>query len=373
MASKRDLYEVLGVGKNASKDEIKSGYRNLAKKYHPDNKSTGNEEKFKEVQEAYDILYDDQKRGSYDQFGHAAFENNGQGAGFSGFNAGGFQDVDLGDLFGSFFGGGSRRKRQPSGPQRGNDTFMRVKVDFMDAVNGRKIKIPVNYDQQCEKCGGTGAKSSSDVDTCPNCHGTGSIKSRQQTLFGVMESQTSCSHCGGSGKIIRSKCETCGGKGYAHIKTEIEVSIPSGISEGQQIRIPGKGERGTNGGANGDLFVEITIKSHPSFERDGNDIHIEIPISLIDACLGTNIDVPTVYGDVEVKIPAGTQAGQILKLKGKGIKDLRTGNPGDQMVHLKIVTPTNLSKDQKELLQRFKELEPKNESIFTKFKKAFRK
>lgn len=374
MASKRDLYEVLAITKSASKDEIKSAYRKLAKKYHPDNKETGNEASFKEVQEAYDILYDDQKRSTYDQFGHAAFENNGAGAGgFGGFNGGGFQDMDLGDLFGSFFGGGSRRKKSPTGPQRGSDAFMRVRIDFMDAVNGKKIKVPINYDQQCEKCGGTGAKNSSDISTCANCHGTGTVKTRQQTLFGMMESQSSCAHCGGTGKTIKNKCEACSGKGYKHVKTEIEVTIPAGINEGQQIRVPAKGERGQNGGANGDLFIEITIKPHSNFERNGNDIHVEIPISVIDAMLGTTIEVPTVYGDVEVKVPEGTQAGQILKLKGKGIKDIRSGNPGDELVHLKVVTPTGLNKEQKELLARFKELESKNDSIFTKFKKAFKR
>lgn len=373
MATKRDFYEVLGVSKNASKDEIKSAYRKLAKKFHPDNKETGNEEKFKELQEAYDILYDDQKRQTYDQFGHAAFDNNG-GAGAGGFGGfgQGFQDVDLGDLFGSFFGGG-RRRRGPTGPQRGNDNMMRIRIDFMDAVNGKKIKIPVTYDQPCTKCGGSGARSSSDIETCPHCHGSGTIKTHQQTLFGVMESETACPNCKGRGKIVKAKCDACHGEGYSRIKTEIEVNIPAGINNGQQIRISGKGERGENGGPNGDLFVEIIIKDHPSFQRDGNDIHLEIPISLVDATLGITIDIPTVYGDVSVKIPEGTQSGQILKLKNKGIKDLRSGNPGDQFVHIKVVTPTSLSKEQKELLSKFKELDGKKESIWDKFKKAFKK
>lgn len=374
MATKRDYYEVLGVAKSATKDEIKSAYRKLAKQYHPDNKETGNEEKFKEIQEAYDILYDDQKRSTYDQFGHAAFDNNmgGAGGGFNGFQ-GGFQDVDLGDIFGSFFGGGRRRSSAARGPMRGNDVFKRVRIDFMDAINGKKITIPHSYDQPCSKCGGTGAKSSSDIETCPTCGGKGTTSSRQQTLFGVFESQTTCPTCGGSGKIVKNKCDACGGKGFTHVSTDIEINIPAGINEGQQIRVPQKGERGINGGQNGDLFIEVIIKSHASFQRDGNDIHIEVPISIIDAIIGIEVSVPTVYGEVSVKVPAGTQSGQILKLKGKGVKDLRTGTPGDEFVHLKLVTPTKISKEQKELLLKFKALDDKKENIFEKFKKAFKK
>lgn len=375
MAEKRDYYEVLGVSKNASKDEIKSAWRKLAKTYHPDNKETGNEAKFKECQEAYDVLYDDQKRATYDQFGYAAFEQGGGGSGgfgggFGGF--GGFQDVDLGDIFSSFFGGGKRHATR-SGPQRGNDSLMGIKISFMDAITGKKIKVNVTYDQVCSSCNGTGAKSAKDIETCPTCNGTGTVKRRQQSIFGTVESQQTCPDCGGTGKRIKEKCSDCGGKGYKRVRTEIEVNIPAGISSGQQIRIPGKGERGTNGGPNGDLYLEVTVQAHDYFKRNGNDIHIEVPISMVDAALGATLSVPTVYGDIEVKVPEGTQPGQILKVRGKGVKDLRTGVEGDQYVHLNVRTPEKLSKEQKELLLKFSQVQPKNESFFDKVRNKWKK
>jgi len=376
MATKRDFYEVLGLSKNASKDDIKAAYRKLAKQYHPDvNKTAGAEEKFKEVQEAYDILYDDQKRSTYDQFGMAAFEQgNGENPNpFRGFGGqGNFQDVDLGDLFGSFFGGNTRRRQTPTGPQRGADAFMRVKILFMDAILGKKVKIPVTYDEPCSQCGGTGARSSSDIETCPTCHGQGRVRTRQQTILGTYETESVCPTCHGTGKVVREKCNTCNGAGYNRVKTNIEVSIPAGINAGQQIRVSGKGERGANGGPNGDLFLEIVIEKHSYFTRDGNDIHIEIPISIVDATLGTTIDVPTVYGDVTVRIPAGTQPGQILKVRGKGVRDLRGNDSGDQFIHLRVETPTKLSKEQRDLLTRFKETETKDDSVWEKFKNGFR-
>lgn len=380
MATKRDYYEVLGLTKSATKDEIKSAYRKLAKKYHPDiNKEPGAEEKFKEVQEAYDVLYDDNKRATYDQFGHAAFDQNagagGFGGGFNGFNGfqGGFQDVDLGDIFGSFFGGGRRQRRANTGPQQGNAAFMRVRINFMDAINGTTITIPLDLDEQCGKCHGTGAKSASDVETCHTCNGTGTVRTRQQTPFGVFESQSVCPDCNGTGKTIKNKCDACGGKGYNHVHTKIDVKIPAGINEGQQIRIPNKGERGVNGGPNGDLIIEVTIKPHDSFERDGDNIHIEVPISFVDASLGVTIAVPTVYGDVDVKVPAGTQPGQILKIRGKGVKNVRTGSYGDEFIHIKVVTPTSLTKEQKELLEKYREIDKKSETIFDKFRRLFKR
>lgn len=378
MANK-DYYATLGVSKSASKDEIKSAYRKLAKKYHPDlNKEPGAEEKFKEVQEAYDILYDDQKRQTYDQFGSAAFEQGSSTGGYgnpfggAGFSSQGFGGVDLGDIFSSFFGGGSSRRQQNYGPQRGDDTLQRIRVQFMDAILGRKVIVPVSYDEQCSSCNGTGAKSAHDFHTCPKCGGKGYVKVQQRTLFGMMESQQVCPDCHGSGKIITNPCPDCGGKGFKHIKRDMEVNIPAGINQGQQIRIRGKGERGINGGQNGDLYLEIIIVPHQYFRRDGNDIHIDIPISVIDAILGKKIDVPTVYGEVEVDIPAGTQPNQILRLKGRGIKDMRKGTPGDQYLHMIVKTPTKLTKKQKELLVEYQKEESNNESIFTKFKKAFR-
>lgn len=375
MAEKRDYYEVLGVQKNASKDEIKSSYRKLAKKYHPDNKETGSEAKFKEVQEAYDILYDDQKRSAYDQFGHAAFEQAGGNPGGNPFNGGfgGFGDgVDLGDIFSSFFGGGSRRQRSnPTEPRRGNDTVMRVKVDFMDAILGRDVNISINVDEKCSTCNGTGARSASDIKTCSHCGGRGYVNTQRRSLFGVVQSQEECPYCGGTGKIIENKCPDCGGKGYIRKKKEVKVHILAGINNGQQIRVSGMGERGYNGGPNGDLYVEVVIKPHSTFQRDGNDIHIEVPLDAVDAALGTKLDIPTVYGDVTLVIPAGTQPGQVMRMKGQGVKDLRTGKPGDQYVHLNIKIPTVLSKEQKELLEKYKSTTKPNESWFAKFKRAF--
>ena len=376
MATKRDFYDVLGISKSASKDDIKASYRKLAKQYHPDlNKAPDAEKKFKEVQEAYDILFDEQKRAAYDQFGHAAFDQQGgggnpfQGGGFGGFS--GFQDVDLGDVFGSFFGGGQRRSRQPSGPQRGADTQMRLRIDFMDAINGKKLTIPIQYDESCLTCAGSGARSSSDLETCRQCNGSGRQRVRQRTILGMMETEAVCDNCQGRGKKIKATCATCQGKGYNRTKTDIEVNIPAGINTGQQIRISGKGERGDLGGPNGDLYLDISINKHPHFNREGNDIHLEIPISFVDATLGVTLDIPTVYGDVSLMIPAGTQPDKVLKVKGKGVKDLRGQAPGDQYIHLKIETPTNLSKKQKDLLESFRSDE-QQETSFKKFKKFFR-
>ena len=378
MAEKKDYYDVLGVKKTATKDEIKSAYRKLAKTYHPDNKETGNEEKFKEIQEAYDVLYDDQKRSTYDQFGHAAFEQAGANPGGNPFQNGGFSSSgfggfgDLGDIFNSFFGGGRRQQANPNGPQRGNDVLKRVRVDFMDTITGRDIEISLDVDETCPTCGGTGAKSPSDVETCSNCRGRGTVKVRKQTLFGATIMEETCSVCNGTGKIIKEKCKDCNGKGYIHKRKTIPVHIPAGIMSGQQIVARGMGERGLNGGPNGDLYVEVMVKEHSYFKRDGNDIHIEIPLDFVDACLGTKIDIPTVYEEVSLNIPEGAQPGQILRMKGCGVKDLRTGKPGDQYVQLNIKVPTSLTKEQKELLTKFKNAK-KSDGFFAKFKKAFKK
>lgn len=381
MATKRDYYEVLELSKNATEDEIKTNYRKLAKKYHPDlNKEPGAEEKFKEVQEAYEVLSDPQKRAKYDQFGHAAFDQNGGASGFNGFDGfqGGFQDVDLGDIFGSFFGGGSRRQSaNRNGPMKGNDSFLSIKISFMDAVNGKKIELPITYDETCPSCNGSGASSPSDVVTCSYCNGTGYVTQRQQTIFGTMQSQTQCPTCGGSGKTIKNKCTTCSGKGYRRVKTKIDISIPAGINNGQQLRVPGKGERGINGGPNGDLYIEVNITNDSFFKRDGKDIHVELSMNMIDACLGTVVEIPTVYGKCDLTIPEGTQNGQILKMKSKGMKDLRGSTYGDQYVHIKVETPKNLTQEQKDLLLKFQEIESKkkgkNESFFDKIKKQFKK
>ena len=374
MANKRDYYEVLGVNKNASKDEIKSAYRKLAKQYHPDNKETGDENKFKEVQEAYDILFDDQKRSAYDQFGFAAFEQAGGNPGANPFQgAGGFPNMDdLNDIFSSFFGGGRRQTRR-NGPQRGNDRLTQVKINFMDSITGKTITLGIDVDEMCPDCHGTGAKSSDDIQSCSNCGGKGTIRTTRRSIFGMVESEDSCPYCGGTGKIIKNKCSSCGGKGYIRKHKEVPIKVPAGINNGQQIRVAGMGERGTNGGPNGDLYVEVLVKGHDNFKRDGNDIHIEVPLDFVDAILGASIDVPTVYGDFTLSVPAGTQPGQILRMKGQGVKDLRSGKPGDQYVHLQIKMPTNLSKEQRQILESYKKARDPNDSFFARFKKAFKK
>ena len=375
--AKRDYYEVLGINKSASKDEIKSAYRKLAKKYHPDNKETGSEEKFKEIQEAYDILYDDKKRATYDQFGHAAFDQTGGGPGAGNPFAGGFnfdgQDIDLGDIFSSFFGGGSRSsQRSKAGPQRGNDRAMRLKVDFMDTVLGKDTVVSFDFQDQCPHCHGSGADSPTDIRLCSTCNGRGSVRRQQRTPFGIIENETICPDCRGLGKIISKKCSHCGGSGHVKINKEQKIHIPAGINNGQQIRLQGMGEAGLNGGPYGDLYIEINVKPHPYFQREKNDVHIEIPLDFVDAALGCKIDVPTPYGDVSMNVPSGTQPGQILRMKGKGINDLRTQKPGDEYVHLNIKIPTSLNRKQKEALEDYQKASNASDNVYTKYKKNFK-
>ena len=377
MAEKRDYYEILGINKNATADEIKKAYRQLARKYHPDNKETGNEEKFKEATEAYSVLSDENKRKTYDQFGHSAFDqaNGGQNP-FDGFNFNGGDFGDLGDILSKMFGFGggfnSRSSRGSTGSVRGNDKLMRIKVSFMDSVLGKSIDLPISYDEKCEFCNGTGAKNGTEYSSCSKCGGRGRVVQQQRSIFGIVNTETICPSCGGTGKIIKTKCDKCGGNGYNHVKKTISLNIPAGIQNGQQIRVSGKGEAGLNGGPNGDLYVEVLVQEHQFFERDGNDIHLTIPLDFVDACLGTKVNVPTIYGDVDMEIPAGTQGNQIFRLKNKGAKDLRSGKLGDEFVHLNLKTPTKLNKDQKKALENFKETS-KDESWFEKFKKSFKK
>ncbi|MDY0177842.1 MAG: molecular chaperone DnaJ [Bacilli bacterium] len=380
MAEKRDLYEVLGIKKTATKDEIKSAYRKLAKKYHPDNKETGNEAKFKEVQEAYDILFDDNKKATYDQFGHAAFDQAGRNPGANPFSGGfsgnpfGDEGIDLGDIFSSFFGGGSQRSTRQSGPRRGSDVIMRVKVDFMDSITGRDITVPYTYDATCPTCGGTGAKSASHVHTCSNCGGKGYVKAQKRTLFGAVETQETCPVCNGTGKTISEKCPTCNGNTYVRTKIDLKVHVPAGISSGQQIRVSGKGGRGHNGGPSGDLFIEVIVKPDSKFQRNGNDISMELPLDFVDAILGIKIEVPTVYGNVIVNIPSGTQPETTIRMKGCGVKDLKTQKPGDQYIKIKVQVPKHLTKKQRETLESYKAetLNKTSESKFDKLKKKFK-
>lgn len=370
MAEKRDYYEVLGVSKSATPDEIKKAYRKLAMKYHPDvNKDPGAEDKFKEINEAYEVLSDEKKRASYDQFGHAGVDGQfGQG-GFSG----GFTDFgDLNDIFGSFFGGGfggGQSRRQANSPRQGNDRVMQMRIDFMDAIFGKTETVSLEVDEPCKHCHGTGAESPSDVQTCPHCHGTGYVMTQQRSMFGVIQQQTVCPECHGTGKKVTRACHECHGKGYEHKRVKLDIKIPQGIQSGQQIRIPGKGERGQNGGPNGDLYIEIHVKPHIIFQRQGDDIYIKVPVSAIDVTIGTKIQVPTVYGDVELKIPEGTQPNTKFRLKGKGVKN-RRGTQGDQYVEVEVEIPKRVSKKERELYEKIRN--GQTESPFERFKKAFK-
>lgn len=369
--AKRDYYEVLGLSKSASDDEIKKAYRKLAKKYHPDiNKAKDAEEKFKEINEAYEVLSDPNKKQVYDAYGFDGLEGNMNG-GFSGFSSGGFED--LSDIFSSFMGGGfsgfGSRSTRSSGPSQGENRYLQMTIDFLEAVKGVKKTINISVDRKCEKCDGTGAKSKSDIETCPTCNGTGKVTRQQRTMFGMMQSVGVCPDCNGNGKKVKNKCPYCNGRGYVTKNEQVDVTIPAGISNGQQIRVSGYGERGENGGPNGDLYIEINVRPHSHFKREGDDIYIEVPISAVDATLGCKIDVPTCNGEVSLTVPSGSQPGQKLRLKGYGAKSLRGSSTGDQYVILKVTIPTKLSKEEKEL---YKKLQNTKESVFEKFKNSFR-
>lgn len=376
MAEKRDYYEVLGVSKSASADEIKKAYRSLAKKYHPDiNKAPDAEAKFKEINEAYEVLSDPKKKQTYDQFGFAGMDGANGFGGFS--NMGGFEDVDLGDIFSDFMGRGGfgnfgfgGRSRQKSGPMQGDSRYLSLSIDFLEAVHGVKKSIKLTVDKKCEKCNGTGAKSTSDVITCPKCNGTGRVTTQTRTFLGVMQQVTACPECKGTGKSIKNKCSECSGSGYKTVNETIDINIPKGIQTGQQVRVQGYGERGVNGGNNGDLYIEINVRSHKYFVREGNDIYIEVPISALDATLGTTIDVPTCYGDVELKVPSGTQPDQLLRIKDYGVESIRSSLKGDQYVKIKIEIPKKLSKEEKDLYEKLNKT--KSKSVFEKFKEAFK-
>ncbi|MBQ2823179.1 MAG: molecular chaperone DnaJ [Oscillospiraceae bacterium] len=382
MADKRDYYEVLGVQKGASPDEIKKAFRQMAKKYHPD-LNPGNkeaEEKFKEVNEAYEVLSDPDKKARYDQYGHAGVDPSYGGGGFNGGFSGGFGDMgDIGDIFNSFFGGGfgSSSRSNPNAPRRGQDLETSVHINFMDACFGKEVEINVNRLEKCSECNGTGAASGSSVDTCPDCHGTGSVKVAQRTPFGMISSQKPCTRCSGKGKIINNPCHKCNGNGRVSTSSGITVSIPAGIDKGQVLRVPGKGNAGTNGGPNGDLHVVVNVRPDPIFEREGFDIHTDIPITYTQAVLGDEITVPTIDGNVKYTVPEGTQTGTVFRFKGKGVKRLNSNGRGDQYVHVTIEVPKNLSKKQKELLKEYEasltdENYNKRKSFFDRIKEAFK-
>ncbi len=362
MADKRDYYEVLGVDRKANDDEIKKAYRKLAKKYHPDlNPGDSEAEKnFKEVNEAYEILSNSEKRSRYDQFGHAGVDPNygaGAGAGAGGFGGGfgGFGFDDLGDIFGDLFGGGfgGRRRADPNTPQRGSNTSATVNISFEEAAKGCKKKINVTRVSTCSSCSGSGAASDGSVKTCPNCHGSGRVSVTQRTPFGTMQTQAVCSQCSGTGKIIDKPCKTCAGKGRIRMTEQKEIEIPAGIDDGQTIRVRGGGDAGINGGPAGDLNISVGVRPHPIFERDGFDVYCQIPVTFTQAALGAEIIVPTIDGKVKFNIPEGTQPGNEFKLRGKGIQRLNYSGRGDQYVTVTVEVPRNLSKEQKEMLRSF--------------------
>ncbi len=365
MADKRDYYEVLGIDKNADDAAIKKAYRTLAKKYHPDVSAEPDAEaKFKEVQEAYEVLSDAQKRSQYDRFGHAA--NNGAGFNTSGF--GGF-DFDINDIFSSFFGGGARPGAGGSRRRKGQDIQRRMSITFEEAVFGAKKKLRVTVHEECHVCHGSGAHSKNDVKTCSRCNGRGSVVVEQQSFFGRTRTQTTCPTCGGSGKEITKKCSNCNGEGIESHNKDIEVTIPAGIDTGQQIRLEGYGNKGSNGGPSGDLYILFDVKPHELYERHGDDILVKIPLTISQAALGDTIKVPTPHGNVKLKIPPGTQSETTFRLRGKGIPNVRTKRNGDEHVLVNVVTPTKLSKQQTKLFEQLSKTDLTNDTLFDKIKK----
>ena len=367
MAEKRDYYEVLGIGKNATDAEIKSAYRKLAKKYHPDlnpgDKTA--EEKFKEVNEANDVLSDPEKRKRYDQFGFAGVDPNygagqgGYGGGFGG-GFGGAGGVDLGDIFGDLFGGGfggfgGSSRANPNAPRKGHDIQASVILTFEEAAHGCTKKVTLNRQQTCPDCNGSGCEPGSSPETCTQCNGRGYVVTQQRTPFGVMQSQQPCPHCGGRGTIIKNPCKTCRGTGKTSARKTLEVKIPAGIDDDQNIALRGQGDAGTNGGPAGDVIVHVTVKIDNVFERDGYDVYVRVPITYSQAVLGAEIEVPTVDGKVAQKIPEGTQSGTKFRLRGQGIQYLNGRGRGDQYVIVDVEIPKKLNRTQREALNAFED------------------
>lgn len=391
---KKDYYDVLGLKKGATDAEIKKAYRQMAKKYHPDLNPDNPEAeaKFKEVNEANDVLSDPEKKARYDQFGFAGVDpsygagaGTGGSGGFGGFGGftGGFSSaggVDLGDIFDNIFGGGfsGGSRTSPNSPRRGSDIVVSLSISFMEACKGLVHDIEINRIEECEECGGSGAKKGTQAKTCPDCHGTGKVNVRQQTMFGMMQSTRACSKCMGKGKIIDSPCPKCNGSGVYQKKVTISVNIPAGISDGQTIRLSGKGNAGTNGGPRGDLKVRISVRPDRVFERDGDNIIVEVPLTYTQAALGAEIDIPTIDGTMKYTIPAGTQPGKVFTIRGKGVQHCQRNGRGDELIQVSIEVPTNLNRKQKDALQAFEStLEDKNytqrTNFFAKLKDLFGK
>lgn len=377
--NKRDYYEVLGVSKTASDDEIKKAYRKKAKENHPDLNPGDKdaEARFKEAGEAYEVLSDPDKRKRYDQFGFAGVDPNyGAGAGgygdFGGF--GGFSDFsDLGSIFSDFFGGGGSTSQRRNAPSRGESIRSSVTLDFEEAAFGCKKEINISRIETCPDCNGTGAENSADVETCSRCKGRGSVTSVRQTAFGAIQQSSTCPQCGGTGKIIKNPCTKCKGKGKIRRNKKIEVNIPAGIDDGQTISIGGQGNAGSNGGPSGDLLVTVSVRNHPIFEREGSSIYCEIPVTFVQAALGAELEVPTLDGKVKYTMPEGTQTGTVFRLRGKGVPVLNSKSRGDQYVTVTVETPRNLTSEQKDLFRKLgatlgDDSHAKRKSFFNKIK-----
>ncbi|MEG0994439.1 MAG: molecular chaperone DnaJ [Bacilli bacterium] len=372
---KEDYYETLGVNKNASDADIKSAFRKLAKQYHPDvNKDSGAEAKFKEVQEAYSVLSDSQKRSQYDQFGHDAFTNgsNGNnGGGFSGGFGGGFDfsDFDYEDILGSFFGGGKSRKSQTRAT-KGDDLLYRMNITFEEAIYGTKKDIEIDITENCDSCKGLGGHGET---TCDKCHGSGTITSEQRTILGSFLTKVTCPTCGGRGKTFETSCNKCRGTGKIKKNRVISVTIPSGVDNGNRLRISNKGEAGSNGGPSGDLYIEFIVKEHEYFKREDDDIYLEVPITITEAILGCKKEIPTVYGKIILTIPEGSNSGDKQRIKGKGVNNESNYHKGDMYLIINVIMPKKLSRDQKKLLEELSKtnLETSEIEKFNKFTKRY--
>ncbi|WP_430534278.1 molecular chaperone DnaJ [Listeria rocourtiae] len=377
--AKRDYYEVLGVSKGASADEIKKAYRKLSKQYHPDiNKDAGADEKFKEISEAYEILSDESKRAQYDQYGHVD-PNQGFGGGASyggeGFGGQGFGGFE--DIFDTFFGGGGSSRQDPNAPRQGSDMQYTMRLKFKEAIFGKEAEIEIPREESCDTCDGSGAKPGTHPEKCSHCGGKGSINVEQNTPFGRIVNKRTCQYCNGTGKEIKEKCDTCHGSGRVTKTKKIKLKVPAGVDDGQQMRVAGEGEGGVNGGPNGDLYVVFVVARDEFFEREGADIYVEVPLTFVQAALGDEIDVPTVHGKIRLKIPAGTQTGTTFRLRNKGVPHLRGSGTGDQHVVVKVIVPKKLDEKQKDILREFAtttgdKVDENSEGFFDKMKRAFK-
>ena len=355
MSDTKDLYEVLGVSRDASDEEMKKAYKKMVKKYHPDLNpdSKTAEEKMKEVNHAYDILSDSEKKARYDQFGDDG--NNSGGFGGAGGFGGGFGGGDFGDIFDMFFGGGGGRGRNQNGPRQGNDLRVDIRISFEEAAKGTTKEIELNRTESCTECGGSGAKAGTSRKTCSNCGGSGKVRVNQQTPFGQFQTVKTCPTCGGKGSVVETPCPACSGTGRVKKKRTIKVNVPPGVDTDSRLRMQNEGEGGLNGGPPGDLYIYITVSPHDFFRRNGDDILCNIPISMVDAALGAEIEVETLDGKIKLTIPAGTQSGTSFRLRGRGFPKLRGYGKGDQHVRVNVQTPTNLTSEQKDLLRKFDE------------------